>query len=124
MRVCKQKKSKSKSASKRKRKKPSASNKKQNPSKKQKPPRKPSKYASYVSAPKDAIYFLFDIETTGSKRNFDRIIALSFLAYDTEGRLLDHFSRKVNPQGVSISAFLSHRVHSKFVVYVQIIRKA
>ena len=115
MHACKQANSKSQKASKRKRKNPPATQKKTNPSKKQKNPRKPTKYSTYVCAPKDAIYFLFDVETTGSKRNFDRIIAMSFLAYNSEGKLLDNFSRRVNPKGVRISSFLTKRVHSKLL---------
>ena len=77
--------------------------------------KKNSKYINYESAPADAIYFLFDVETTGSKRNYDRVIAISFLAYDHHGNLLGHFSRMINPGGVRIASFLTKRIHSKFV---------
>ena len=43
-------------------------------------PKKKSKYQGYEGTADNAVYFLFDVETTGSKRNWDRIIAISFLA--------------------------------------------
>ena len=58
--------------------------------------KKKSKYENFEGAPDNACYFLFDVETSGSKRNFDRIIALSFMAHDETGRLLGAFSQKVN----------------------------
>ena len=76
------------------------------------PPRK-SKYTEYTTAPGNAVYFLFDIETTGSKRNWDRIIAFSFLCYDEDGSQLGSFSRKINPGNVRISPYLTEHVHSK-----------
>ena len=72
-----------------------------------------SKYAEYVSAPADAVFFLFDVETTGAKRNWDRIIAFSFLAYDGKGNLLGSFSRKINPGSVKIDEYLTRNVHRK-----------
>jgi len=51
--------------------------------------KKKGQYTDYVKPPENAISFLFDVETTDSKRNWDRIIAVSFLAYDTKGMLLD-----------------------------------
>ena len=73
--------------------------------------KKKSKYANYEAAPDNAIYFLFDVETTGSRRNWDRIIAMSFLAFKEDGQLIGVFSRKVNPGQVSISAFLTKHIH-------------
>lgn len=58
---------------------------------------------------------MFDVETTGSKRNWDRIIAISFLAYDEEGKLLGSFSRKINPGKARISNFLSDNIHGKLL---------
>ena len=75
--------------------------------------RKKNKYENFEGAPDNACYFLFDVETSGSKRNFDRIIALSFMAHDETGRLLGAFSQKVNPGGVVISHYLSKHVHSE-----------
>ena len=75
--------------------------------------KKKSKYAEYVSAPADAVFFLFDVETTGGKRNWDRIIAFSFLAYDGKGNLLGSFARKINPGSVKIDEYLTHNVHRK-----------
>ena len=74
--------------------------------------KKKSKYVDYEVAPANGVYFLFDVETTGGKRNWDRIVALSFLSYDSDGNLLDHFSRKVNPGGVRINA-ICRGIHSK-----------
>ena len=73
--------------------------------------KKKSKYAEYVSAPTNAVFFLFDVETTGGKRNWDRIIAFSFLAYDNQGNLLGSFARTINPGSVKIDAYLSKNVH-------------
>ena len=75
-----------------------------------------SKYQDYTTAPPDSIYFLFDVETTGSKRNYDRIIAISFLAYDQTGNRLGNFSTKINPDNVKVTAFLTHNVHG--IVFV------
>ena len=76
---------------------------------------KKSKYAAYESAPVDAVYFLFDVETTGSKRNFDKIISISLLAYDSRGNKLDSFARLINPGGVPMVSYLTKHVHSKQV---------
>lgn len=78
--------------------------------------RKKSKYDTYEVAPSDAVYFLFDVETTGGKRNYDKIIAISFLAYNESGTLLGSFSRMINPGEVMIVSYLSKNVHSKCVV--------
>ena len=83
------------------------------PKKAKKKSNKKSKYDDFTTAPSDAIYFLFDVETTGSKRNWDRIIAVSFLAYDREGNLLGSFNRKINPGKVQVASFLSQNVHGK-----------
>ena len=73
--------------------------------------KKKSKYVNYEAAPDNAIYFLFDVETTGSRRNWDRIIAMSFLAFKEDGQQIGVFSRKVNPGQVRISAFLTKHIH-------------
>ena len=75
--------------------------------------KKKGKYDEYTTAPADAVYFLFDVETTGARRNYDRIIAMSFLCLDRDGKLLASFSRKVNPGKVRISTYLTSHVHSK-----------
>ena len=77
---------------------------------------KKGKYVNYVSAPSNDRYFLFDVETTGSKRNWDRIIFMSVLAFDENGLLLGSFSKKVNPGKARISNFLSDNIHGKFSV--------
>ena len=59
--------------------------------------KKKGKYADYESAPSDAVYFLFDVETTAPKRNYDRIIAISFFAHKEDGTLVGNFSTKINP---------------------------
>ena len=74
--------------------------------------RKNSKYHAYQKAPSRAVYFLFDVETTGSKRNFDKIISISFLAYDKKGRQLGSFSRLINPGSVAIDSYLTKKIHS------------
>ena len=79
--------------------------------------KKKSKYADYVTAPADAVYFLFDVETTGSKRNFDCIIALSFIAYDITGNLLDCFSQKINPGDVPINS-KAFEIHGKYSICI------
>ena len=76
--------------------------------------KKKGKYADFEVAPEDAVYFLFDVETTGPKRNYDRIIAISFFAHNEDGTLRGHFSQKINPGGVRVNAYLSQNVHSKF----------
>ena len=75
--------------------------------------KKRGKYDDYTTAPDNAVYFLFDVETTGSKRNYDRIIAMSFLCLDCDGVLIAAFSRKVNPGNVRISSYLTRWIHSK-----------
>ena len=74
---------------------------------------KKSKYAAYESAPTDAVYFLFDVETSGGKRNFDKIISISLLAYDSRGNKLGSFARLINPGGVPMVSYLTKHVHSK-----------
>ena len=74
--------------------------------------RKTSKYSAYECAPSNAVYFIFDVETTGSKRNYDKIIGIGFLAYDGQGTLLGTFERKINPGGVS-STYHAEKIHSK-----------
>ena len=83
--------------------------------------KKKSKYADYETAPDNAIYFLFDVETTGSKRNWDRITAMSFLAFNEDGQLIVVFSRKVNPGPVRISAFLTKHIHGKLIPRLTIV---
>ena len=75
--------------------------------------KKKGKYADYKPAPANSVYFLFDVETSGSRRNWDCIIAISFLCYSSDGELLASFSRKINPGAVQIQAYLSKHIHSK-----------
>ena len=63
----------------------------------------------------DAIYFLFDVETTGSKRNWDKIIFMSFMAFDARGNQRGSFSKKVNPAGVLVDTYLTRNVHGKIL---------
>ena len=72
--------------------------------------KKPSKYQNYKSAPINGVYFLYDVETTGSKRNYDRIIQMSFISYDDTGKLLGNFSRLVNPGKVRISDWIKNNI--------------
>ena len=72
--------------------------------------KKPGKYNGYQIAPDNAAYFLFDLEVTGSKRNYDRIIQLSFIAYDVSGNMLGNFSRLVNPGQVRISDWIKNNI--------------
>ena len=74
--------------------------------------KKKSKYFAYEAAPDNAVYFLFDVETSGGKRNWDRIIAMSFLATDQDGRLLGSFSKRLNPGNVRIG-YHATRIHSE-----------
>ena len=74
---------------------------------------KKGKYANYEKAPANAVFFLFDVETTGAKRNWDRIISISVLACDRTGTLLGCFDQDINPEGVKINAYLTNRIHSK-----------
>ena len=67
----------------------------------------------YLHAPANGSYFLFDVETTGSKRNWDRIIFMSFLHYDKDDKLLGSFSHKVNPGKVQIASYLTENIHGK-----------
>ena len=71
---------------------------------------------NYEAAPPDAVYFLFDVETTGSKRNFDCIIALSFIAYDSTGKILDSLSQKINPDAVPISS-KAFGIHGEYIQF-------
>ena len=75
--------------------------------------KKSGKYAAYECAPDNAIYFLFDVETTGGKRNWDRIVAISFLACDDKGKMLGSFTQLVNPEGVESSVYILKNIHSK-----------
>ena len=75
--------------------------------------KKVDKYAEYSTAPDNAVYFLFDVETTGSKRNWDKIIAMSFLCYDASGNKLDNFTTKINPGDVQISSYLTENIHGE-----------
>ena len=75
--------------------------------------KKSGKYAAYECAPDNAIYFLFDVETTGGKRNWDRIVAISLLACDDKGKILGSFTQLVNPEGVENSAYILNNIHSK-----------
>ena len=75
--------------------------------------KKKGQYDDWVSAPTNGSYFLFDVETTGSKRNWDRIIFMSFLHYDKDGKLLGSFSHKVNPRKVRIANYLTNNIHGK-----------
>lgn len=75
--------------------------------------KKPSKYEHYQSAPDNAVYFLFDVEVTGSKRNYDRIIQMAFISYDDTGKLLDNFCRLVNPGKVRINQWIKDNVLPK-----------
>ena len=86
-----------------------------NVNKKSKKKKKKGQYDDWVSAPVDGDYFLFDVETTGSKRNWDRIIFMSFLHYNEDGDLLGSFSRKVNPGKVQIASYLTDNIHSKSI---------
>ena len=36
--------------------------------------KKKNKYVDYEVAPANGVFFLFDVETTGGKRNWDRIV--------------------------------------------------
>ena len=80
-----------------------------------------SKYVDFKTAPSNAIYFLFDVETTGSKRNWDCIIAISLMAYDQTGHLISTFSRKINPGKVRINRFLTSNVHGKWIACITMI---
>ena len=84
-----------------------------NVKKKSKKKKKKGQCDDWISAPVDGAYFLFDVETTGSKRNWDRIIFMSFLHYNEDGELLGSFSRKVNPGKVQITSHLSNNIHGK-----------
>ena len=83
----------------------------------QRNPPKTSKYAEFDLRPDNTIiYFLFDIDTTGSKRNWDHIIVFSFLCYDEDGSLLlGSLSRKINTGNVRINLYLTEHVHRKKV---------
>ena len=59
---------------------------------------KKGKYANYVSAPSNGRYFLFDVETTGSKRNWDRIIFM--LDHQTVVRWTRWWSQGVTPRSL------------------------
>ena len=60
--------------------------------------------------PDHTCYFLLDCETTGSRRNYDRAIEWAIIAYDKSGRLIDTFVRRVNPDGVTVTA-AAYNVH-------------
>ena len=77
--------------------------------------KKAGKYDEYTTAPDNAVYFLFDVETSGSKRNWDKIIAFSFLCFDVNGKQLGNFTRKINPgSDVHISEYLTKNIHGEF----------
>ena len=74
--------------------------------------KKKSKYFAYEAAPENSVYFLFDVETSGGKRNWDRIISMSFLAVDQDGKVLGSFSKKLNPGAARIS-YQTTEIHGK-----------
>ena len=74
--------------------------------------KKKGKYESYQKAPADSVYFLFDVETSGAKRNYDCIVAFSFLAYNLDGKLLGNYTQKVNPGKIQMSA-KAMEIHGK-----------
>ena len=86
-----------------------------NVKKKRSKKKKKGQYDDWVSAHANGSYFLFDVETTGSKRNWDRIISMSFLHYDKDGKLLGSFSHKVNPGKVRIANYLTN--NKTFILY-------
>ena len=78
--------------------------------------KKKGKYDDYKKAPADAVFFLFDVETSGSKRNYDCVVAFSFLAYDVDGRLLGNFAQRINPGRVRMSE-KAMEIHGKLLGY-------
>lgn len=79
--------------------------------------KKSGKYDEYTGAPDNAVYFLFDVETSGSKRNWDKIIAFSFLCFDVNGKQLGTFTKKINPgSDVHISSYLTRNIHGAFSI--------
>ena len=60
------------------------------------------------------VFFLIDVEITGSKRNWDRAIEYAVLAYDSDGNKLGQFVRRVNNGQVRIkpAAYAVHGISS------------
>ena len=82
--------------------------------------KKAGKYEHYQGAPDNAVYFLFDLEVTGSKRNYDRVIQMSFISYDDNGNLLGNFSRLVNPGKVRINHWIQKNILPDSKLYIHI----
>ena len=73
--------------------------------------KKAKKKPDFVALPVGKnVFFLLDCETTGSKRNWDRGIEYCVIAYDKDGKLLDHFFSRVSNGGVRIKPS-AHAVH-------------
>ena len=75
--------------------------------------KKTAKKPPFVELPAGRnVFFLVDIETTGSKRNWDRGIEYCVIAYDQYGKLLQHFYSRVSNGGVRIkpSAYAVHGI--------------
>lgn len=75
--------------------------------------KKRSKKNLYTDLPQGKrVYFLIDLETTGSKRNWDRGIEYCILAYTEDGKLVDQFYSRVSNDGVRIkpSAYAVHGI--------------
>jgi DNA polymerase III epsilon subunit-like protein len=64
------------------------------------------------------MYFSFDIELTGPKRNFDRIIEIGAVAFDDTGQICGTFDERINPDGVKITpkAYEIHSISDKDLV--------
>ena len=56
----------------------------------------------YILLPreKDLVFFYFDVETTGSKRNYDRSIQIALVVRNHKKEILEEKSWLINPEGV------------------------
>ena len=65
-----------------------------------------------------AVFFCFDVETSGPNSRFDHIIQVSMVAYDSAGDALGEFSSYVNvDKPIEYAAYKIHGITSKKLMY-------
>jgi hypothetical protein len=76
------------------------------------------KKATYIPCPTKPVFFLIDLETTGSKRNWDRVIEIALIAYNESGTQLGVFESRISNSGVLISphAYRTHGISERDLV--------
>ena len=75
-----------------------------------KPVKKTAKNKEFVSISGTKMFFLLDVETTGSKRNWDVVIVYAWMVVNESGEVLDIQEFRVNPGKVRIKE-AAYKVH-------------